>query len=245
LDFVQRYNKTIPLTSITFCGGEVFILPYFTNLVNTLTDQGIFISIITNGTVDRLNELSRPNAINLIVSIDGLPAYHDKNRGKGNFAKSFAFLQKAHTTGFHTEIFSIVTADSYDDIDAFEKYIKNQLKSDISITYHPRKPLSYLSQHPISNIVGTVKGFDFLTIEQMKHLINTKKTFPPKELGCYQISLMSDGRVYGCCEGTVPIGTIQDDIKTLIKRLEQRLTICSKCSQPNFVCGIKNIITLC
>lgn len=245
LDFIQRYNKTVPVKSVTFCGGEVFTLPYFTNLINTLTDQGRFISIITNGTVDRLDELSRPNAINLIVSIDGLPAYHDKNRGIGNFAKSSAFLQKAHTMGFHTEIFSIATADNYDAIDAFEKYMNSQLNFDISITYHPRKPLSYLTRHPVSNVIGTVKGFDFLTRDQMMRLMHTKKTFPPKELGCYQISLMSDGRVYGCCEGTAPIGTIRDDIKTIIKRLNQRLAICARCSQPDFVCGIKDIITVC
>jgi organic radical activating enzyme len=242
LDFVKRYNKTIPITSITFCGGEVFTLPYFTNLINKLTDQGIFISIITNGTIDRLNELARSNNINLIVSIDGSPEYHDKNRGKGNFAKSFQFLEKAHAIGFHTEIFSIVTVDNFDDIGTFEKYIKNRLKSGVSITYHPRKPLSYLTHHPISNVVGTVKGFDFLTREQMLELLRTKKTFPPKELGCYQISLMSDGRVYGCCEGTVPIGTIRDDIKILIKKLEQRLAGCLACSQPEFMCGMKDII---
>jgi sulfatase maturation enzyme AslB (radical SAM superfamily) len=245
VDFIKRYNNVVPLSSVTFCGGEVFTLPYFTNLVNTLTDQGIFISIITNGTVDRLNELANTNSINLIVSIDGLPAYHDKNRGIGNFAISVTFLQKAHAMGFHTEIFSIVTADNHDDIHTFEKYMNSQLNSDISITYHPRKPRTYLSRHPVSNIVGTVKGFDFLTHEQMKHLLRTKKTFPPKELGCYQISLMSNGLVYGCCEGTVPLGTIRDDIKTLMKRLEQRLTGCLACSQPDFVCGIKNIINLC
>ena len=99
LDFIKQYNKIIPVSSVTFCGGEVFTLPYFTKLVNTLTNQGIFVSIITNGTIDRLDELKNPNSINLIVSIDGLPAYHDKNRGVGNFTKSFQFLQKAHAHG--------------------------------------------------------------------------------------------------------------------------------------------------
>jgi MoaA/NifB/PqqE/SkfB family radical SAM enzyme len=242
LDFIKRYNKTVPVKSVTFCGGEVFTLPYFTKLVNTLTVQGLFITIITNGTIDRLDELANQNSINLIVSIDGLPAYHDKNRGAGNFAKSLQLLQKARTMGFHTELFSIVTADNFDDITAFEKYMKEKLQFDIPITYHPRKPLSYLNMHPISNIVGTVKGFGFLNTKQIKQLMNTKKTFPPEKLGCYQISLMSDGKVYGCCEGTIPIGTIRDDIKILIKKLNQRLTACSTCSQPEFMCGVKDII---
>jgi len=241
LGFIRRYGKTIPVTAITFCGGEVFTLPYFTHLVNTLTSQHIFITIITNGTIDRLNEFKNPNTINLIVSIDGLPAYHDKNRGTGNFVKSTAFLQKAHSMGFHTEIFSIVTRQNYKQIDQFEQYISAYFSRPVSVTYHPRKPRTYLQHHPVSNICGVVDGFDFLTIKELICLMKTRKTFPPKEFGCYQISLMSNGMVYGCCEGTYPIGTIHDEIEVLTQRLNNRVKLCSSCSYPEFMCGLSHI----
>ncbi len=324
---LPRHNK---LESVTFCGGEVFTLPYFTGLVNKLTEgmhfsdsatrtrrhplpsvhspyyshaqmqrsskympsygknRGIFVQIITNGTIDKLDEFKNPNMINLIVSIDGLRDYHDKNRGDGNFDKSIKFLLKARRLGFHTEIFSIVTKQNIGRIEEFENYInkivilnkfdklsvnsvKNPIRNSesvgdpssrntglrmtrdrIGVTYHPRKPPAYLLHHPISNIKGVVEGFDFLNRDDLITLMRNRKTFPPKDLGCFQISLASDGKVYGCCEGTVPVGKIDDKIENLFDRLEARLEIwdkknkigkCLGCSQPDFVCGLKQILS--
>lgn len=242
LEFIERYEKVHQLETVTFCGGEVFALPYFPNLVNTLTAQKKIVQIITNGTIDKLDELTQPNLINLIVSLDGLPSYHDKNRGKGNFEKSFSFIKKACDLGFHTEIFSIVTRQNLCQIKEFEKYLRKELEFNITIIYHPRKTMKYLNNHPLSNIKGIIKGFDFLTKDEMSRLISERETFPPKLLGCYQMSLMSDSKVYGCCEGTVPIGTINDKIETLINNLHERLEGNNLlCSQPDFVCGMKNI----
>ena len=252
LAFISKYEHAEKLSIVTFCGGEVFTLPYFPRLVNTLTEKGIFVQVITNGTVDTLDKFSDPNSVNLIVSLDGLPDYHDANRGEGNFLKSTAFLKKAQSLGFHTEVFSIVTRQNYKDLDEFERYLANLLGYRISVTYHPRKPPAYLVHHPISNIVGQVDGFDFLTPQEMRELLRNKKTFPPKELGCYQIALASDGKVYGCCEGTVPLGVMTDEVGQLFSQLKKRLILwesanalqnCLGCSQPDFVCGIKQYLT--
>lgn len=249
--FIDRYQRVEKLSTVTFCGGEVFTLPYFPDLVNTLTAKRIFVQVITNGTIDTLDKFSDPNSVNLIVSLDGLPEYHDLNRGMGNFAKSTDFLAKAHTRGFHTEIFSIVTRQNYKELDAFEKHLNTLLGYDISVTYHPRKPPAYLTHHPVSNIVGQVQGFDFLTATEMKTLLTHKKTFPPKELGCYQIAVASDGKVYGCCEGTVALGHMHDEIGVLLEALKKRLITwestaklhhCLGCSQSDFVCGIKQFL---
>lgn len=245
LNFIERYKKAHKLKTITFCGGEVFTLPYFTELVNKLTASGIFVQNITNGTIDILNKLQHPNSINLIVSIDGLKEYHDKNREQGNFEKSVNFLKKAHKFGFHTEIFSIVTKQNYPKIDYFEEKIQKILGYNLPITYHPRKPKEYLKNHPISNITGQIDGFDFLEKDKIVNLMRTKKTFPPISLDCYQISLMSSGEVFGCCEGTVPIGKINDDIMVLFKNLENKLRQCKNCCEPDFICGLKVGVCKC
>lgn len=250
LTFVEEYQKHHQLQTITFCGGEVFALAYFPNLVNTLVEKGIFIQIITNGTIDKLDQLTNPNFVNLIVSIDGLERYHDSNRGEGNFKKSTQFLQKAKLLGFHTEIFSIITRQNLITIDTFEKYFQ-EMMGEISITYHPRKPPTYLTHHPISNIVGETNGFDFLTRDEMLTVISERNVFPPKDLGCYQIALVSDGKVFGCCEGTMPLGTMNDPIPSLFDRLKKRIEKwystntfpnCLGCSQPEFMCGIKEYL---
>ncbi|MFZ2026143.1 MAG: radical SAM protein [Microgenomates group bacterium] len=242
LDFVDRYEKKYEVKMITFCGGEVFSLAYFPHLINTLTSRGIFVQTITNGTIDKLDELNNPNLNNLIVSLDGLEEYHDSNRGNGTFRKSFAFLKKARDLGFHTELFSIVTKQNLNKIDAFESYLKNEL-GQIQVTYHPRKPPTYLTHHPISNIEGEVTGFDYISKEELIKLMQTRTVFPPKDLGCYQIALASSGVIYGCCEGYRPIGKMEDPIQTLFDTLEKRIGgPCLGCSQTEFMCGIKEII---
>ena len=233
LDFVTRYQKFSSVKTITFCGGEVFSLVDFPKLVNGLTGKGIFVQVITNGTIDKLEQFVNPNFINLIVSLDGLPKYHDKNRGTGNFAKSFSFLQKAKKIGFHTEVFSIVTRENLSDIERFEKLVK------LPITYHPRKPMAYLRNHPVSNIVGETKGFSFLTSAQRARLGATKKIFPPIGFGCYQISLMTNGVIYGCCEGTTAVGRITDNPKIIIERFKKRIND-TGCIEPCFMCGYKD-----
>ncbi|NCN83147.1 MAG: radical SAM protein [Candidatus Pacebacteria bacterium] len=251
LDFVDRYNKVETVETITFCGGEVFALASFPELLNTLLEKSIFLQVITNGTLDRLDEIENPNAVNLIVSLDGLEPYHDANRGPGNFAKSIAFMQKAHKLGFHLEVFSIITHQNLPDIDTFEASLAKLLGFLPTITYHPRKPPTYLTHHPVSNIVGETDTFDFLSTDEMVTVMKERNVFPPKDLGCYQIALASDGRVYGCCEGTIPIGKITDDPKFLVDQLKARLDVwqqtttlhnCLGCSQAEFMCGIKEYL---
>ncbi len=251
LKFVDRYQQTHKLQTITFCGGEVFALTTFPSMMNAVTDQNIFVQVITNGTIDRLDDIRNQNLVNLITSLDGLKKYHDQNRGEGNFEKSLAFMKKAHQLGFHLDVFSIVTRQNLSQIDEFENYLKKALGFLPIITYHPRKPPAYLTTHPVSNIVGETAGFDFLTKEEMIHVMKTRNVFPPRDLGCYQIAVASDGKVYGCCEGTQPIGVMSDEIPFLIGQLTKRLEVweklntsstCLGCSQPDFMCGLKQYL---
>jgi MoaA/NifB/PqqE/SkfB family radical SAM enzyme len=253
LDFIKRYQVEQKVDTITFCGGEVFALAYFPHLMNRLLEQGIFLQVITNGTLDRLDEITNPNLVNLIVSLDGLEEYHDANRGPGNFRKSTAFMKKAAQLGFHLDVFSIVTKQSLPRLDEFEAGLKQELGFLPGITYHPRKPPAYLEHHPISNIMGEINGFDFLSKKEMLQMMQTRNVFPPRDLGCYQISLASDGRVYGCCEGYTPIGRIEDQAQDLIGQLMDRVeawsqtntnAACLGCSQAEFMCGIKEYLAL-
>ena len=253
LDLVKRYQQVQELNTITFCGGEVFLFEHFPTLVNELTKQSIFVQIISNGTIDRLAEIKQPNNVNLIVSLDGLEAYHDQNRGQGNFAKSTTLLKKATALGFHTEVFSIVTKNNLHLIEEFEASLQETLGQAVPITYHPRKPRTYLQKHPISNVLGQVRGFDFLSLSEVKELMQTKQTFPPQHLGCYQVSLMSDGKIYGCCEGITPLGDIQTDATELVTNLRGRLGLwdgnnypdkCLGCVEKSFVCGLKENLML-
>ncbi len=248
LAFIKRYQQAQRLETVTFCGGEVFLIDDFVQLVNQLTEQEIFTQIITNGTIDRLAQFDQPNRVNLIVSLDGLPADHDANRGQGNFNKTLLLAKKALTLDFHLEIFTVVSQRNFERLEQFEAYLKAKLGFLPPLTYHPRKPKAYLNQHPVSNQQGQVSGFEYLTPEQIKQLAKNKKVFPPKNLGCYQLSLMSDGKIYSCCEGIRPVGEINDPVNQIINQFKQRVKIpdgfgqeCRGCTEPNFVCGLANV----
>lgn len=158
LDFIDRYDKVAKIKTITFCGGEVFTLTNFPNLINELTSKNIFIQIITNGTVDRLDLLNNPNSINIIVSIDGSQSTHDKNRGIGNYVKSVNFLTKAKKMGFHTEVFTIATKD-------------NDLLVDFPVTYHLMKPnkSDFVGIFPKGKTIFPPKDFNCKMISLMSN----------------------------------------------------------------------------
>ena len=249
LDFIIKYIKEIPLESVTFCGGEVFLLEYFVDLVNELTKKGIIIQIITNGTINVLKKFKNPELINIIVSIDGPKDHHDLNRGIGNYEKSISFLKKATLLGFHTHIFQVVTPQNYTNTLDFKKKIGGKVGNNIKITLHPRKPNCYLSKHPIDNCGKKCSNFSFLDSSQLINLFSNSNTFPPNNLGCFQISLKSNEKIYACCEGINPIGELTDDIENIINKLLKRLIYCTICNndackgcvEPNFLCGFTQL----
>ena len=224
LDFVEKYqiylqSMTYNLRSILFCGGEVFTLPDFPKLINTLSQKNIFTTIITNGTIDRLEEITNPSNCQLLVSFDGPQEIHDQNRGQGNFDKSFKFVQHALKLGFPVEIMFLVTKDSYPFKDSFN--VLNLQKT-------------YLSDRQLS-----------LSKEQLLDVKTNYLTYPNKDFGCFQLSLQSTGKITGCCESEISLGDITDDPQIYVSNFIKSLSPCSKCQKcngccdPAYFCGYK------
>jgi organic radical activating enzyme len=210
LNFIDKYP--LPLKSIIFCGGEVLTLKDFPTLVNLLIKKNIFITIITNGTIDRLDEIDDPRNCQLIVSFDGPEEIHDANRGAGNFIKSKKFVAKALKLGFPIEIFYLITKDSY-----------------------PYKDkLNIFGQH----ITYMTDRLNSLTSEQVKDIRHNYPCYPPADFGCNMLSLQSDGRFYGCCESTKSIGSLTDSIDQVIEKYTKLIKTHPLCSDPEFKCHL-------
>lgn len=254
-------SKTeVELEVVTLCGGEIFLDEQYLGLINQLTDLGLLVQVITNGTIDKLDLIKQPNQVNLIVSLDGPQKHHQANRGVANWQKTINFLRKALSLGFHCQIFCVVSQGNFEQLDLFEENLVELLGQALPITYHPRKSKNYLKIHPLDNLGlnAEAKGdaqFAFLTDSQIKKLCQTRDTFPPKNLGCSQLSIFADGNVYACCEGTKAIGKLQDPIEDLVQAycLAARQTICAKsvksgkggkkCAYPEFVCGLREVLS--
>jgi len=233
LDFVEKYQNYLTsenchLKSIIFCGGEVFTLPDFPKLVNKLIQKDIFITIITNGTIDRLNEIKNPQNCQILVSLDGPKEIHDFNRGPSNFEKSIKYIKQAQTLGFPVGIMFLITKDSYTFKDSFpiylSKILEHQSTSELNTTYLTDRKMS-------------------LTNQQSLDIKQNYPTFPAKYFGCFQLSLQSDGNITGCCESSVSLGKITDNPKIYINNFIKSLSPCIECqkcggcSDINYLCG--------
>jgi sulfatase maturation enzyme AslB (radical SAM superfamily) len=202
----------LQLKSIIFCGGEVFTLPDFPKLVNKLINQNIFITIITNGTIDKLDEIKSPQNCQLIVSFDGPQKIHDQNRGQGNFVKSKKFVIKALSLGFPVEIFYLITKDSY--------------------PYKDKLDIFNLHKTYLTDRLGS------LTTDQVLEIRNNYPCYPPKDFGCNIFSLQSNGKFYGCCESIRSIGSLSDPLEKTINNYIDIITKYPKCYDPNYHCQL-------
>ena len=230
LSFVRRYNKQLvtrncQLKSVIFCGGEVFTLKNFPRLVNNLISQNIFITIITNGTIDKLDKIKDPKNCQLIVSFDGPQKIHDQNRGQGNFVKSKNFVEHALKLGFPVEIFYLITKDSYLYRDSFPKFLSKALK------LHSSKELNFTY---LTDRLGS------LTSRQVKNIRQNYPVYPPKNFSCAMLSLQSDGKFYPCCESNKAIGSLSDPLSKILLNYSTIYLKNPLCPNPDYFCNFKN-----
>ncbi len=209
----KKYDETLSLKSIIFCGGEVFTLKNFPCLVNNLISKNIFITIITNGTIDKLEKIKNPKNCQLIVSFDGPKNIHDANRGAGNFTKSKKFVEHAQKLGFPVEIFYLITKDSYPFINKLNIF-------NLKKTY-------------LTDRMGSLNS------KQIKNIRQNYPVFPPKNFGCSQLSLQSDGKFYGCCESQKSIGSLSDSISKILLNYLSTYLNSPLCSDPKYFCNLK------
>src|SRR5690348_12168632 len=84
-EIVLKLKDWLNLPAIDILGGEAFLRPETMKLIRFATEQGLFIHIVTNGTMlnDRVaRELVELNVHKVAISLDGFQAKtHDLTRG--------------------------------------------------------------------------------------------------------------------------------------------------------------------
>ncbi len=93
--------------ALVFLGGEVFTVPWLTELAARGTQRGIQIKVATNGTLvrpDNADALWDAGVRDVQVSLDGDRLEHDAIRGEGAFDRSLRGLRILRARGFHTEV---------------------------------------------------------------------------------------------------------------------------------------------
>ncbi len=104
---------------IRFTGGEPLLYPKIIDVIKYCTDNGIYVSIGTNGTLineSLIKKLKSSGLNKVIVSLDGTQAVHDDIRGKGNFDKTIKAIDLLKKYKIDYKVNSVIMKSNMDDI---------------------------------------------------------------------------------------------------------------------------------
>lgn len=107
---------------VTLIGGEVLLVPWWPQLARRLSDAGLVVNIITNGSMmdDRCVEAIRCAGLsNVCVSIDGLEHAHDHIRHvPGSFVRACRTLARLRDERISTGVVTTLLANNVNDLEA-------------------------------------------------------------------------------------------------------------------------------
>lgn len=112
--------EELGIKSVQLSGGEPFLYPHITEVLQSTIGKNFTVTVSTNGTLinnEHASLLAETNA-HLVTSIDGPPDYHDMFRGKkGCFARTEKRIARLTDLGIPVRIVTTVCEDSLEYID--------------------------------------------------------------------------------------------------------------------------------
>ncbi len=118
------------LQELRLTGGEPLLFPGIVDIIKIATDNGLYVSLGTNGTLvtrELAEKLKNAGLKKAVVSIDGNVETHDSIRGEGNYEKAFNGLIYLRDAGIRVRINSVIMKTNMDDIVSFAKKV-NELE---------------------------------------------------------------------------------------------------------------------
>ncbi len=103
-------------------GGEVFLYPEWERVGRALSDAGVAVNIVTNGSLmgDRqVEEIKKAGLVNVAVSLDGMEDNHDRTRGvRGSFRKVLTAFQRLRAEKIPIAVVTTLLDYNYPDLEA-------------------------------------------------------------------------------------------------------------------------------
>jgi radical SAM protein with 4Fe4S-binding SPASM domain len=116
--------------SLLLSGGEPLIHPRFFDLVDLATEQGLKLTISTNGTLitpEKAALLKAANVAYVGISLDGIGEIHDQFRGKaGAFDAAVRGFRNCHEVGQKTGLRLTLTRHNVENIERILDFIEEQ-----------------------------------------------------------------------------------------------------------------------
>ncbi|MGZ4908047.1 MAG: radical SAM protein [Halobacteriota archaeon] len=118
------------VVAVAFSGGEALLRDDFWQVAQHASDQGLYLSLATNGTLlteDVVRRLVDVGVGYFEISLDSVdPAKHDAFRGvKGTWDRTIAGIKNVVAQGAYAGIANTITNDNYQELDALVRLSKN------------------------------------------------------------------------------------------------------------------------
>lgn len=114
---------------IRFTGGEPLLYSGIYELIKIASDNGIYTSIGTNGTLitkEVAKKLKECGLNKAVVSIDGTEDTHDYIRGKGNYDKAMLGLENLREQGIRVRVNSVIMKSNIDEVISLAKELNKR-----------------------------------------------------------------------------------------------------------------------
>jgi MoaA/NifB/PqqE/SkfB family radical SAM enzyme len=246
---------------IFMLGGEPLVHPDIHEIVNYIVDKGIYLHLITNGTLieKRLEAIKRAHVV--CVSLDGIGEVNDVMRGQGCFQRAVRGIKASVAAGIPTRIHAVLTRWNLDKIPALAQLSK-ELRAPLSIS-----PPNFLGEtklealritneeykvfwreylglaeagFSIANSVEAIKKCLAWPTDYHRYITRGEKFPDYKPIFCLNgytyAALSADGIMYNCinteCQGP---SIYEMGIKTAWERLLEWRPDCVSCASINCI----------
>jgi len=228
------------LEELHLTGGEPTLRDDLEDIISYSTSKKLNVRLITNGTLlneERLNQLRKCGLKSIMISLDGLTAYHDSIRGCGTYERTMATIVNALSLGMLVRVNSVAWMNNKDEILQLAD-LMNKLGVHVYSIFLG-SPLGYAKKHK-ENILTTdmwrefyqsLRNVTFYQKYKTKIVMEKGFLYPDEEFdldmlqgrgrGCYKITnycdyllVRSNGNVYPCVffsNEALPIGNIYEN----------------------------------
>ena len=205
LDFwnkvVTQLKQLNPSSNICLTGGEALLFDGFWQLAEKVRENGLGLSLITNGTLAEPEDAKRFKSLfhNIKISVDSLDEnINSVTRGVGALEKARRFIDCLIAEGFKPTIMVVVTKENAHRLSEF----KASFEDKVSITYQPMYVMGRASDDDILGLTAAeyYSALDSAKIDKMKEentMVRNRKLLWCG-MGRNVVSIEADGRVYPC-----------------------------------------------
>lgn len=205
LDFwnnvVMQLKQLNKRSSICLTGGEPLLFDGFWQLAERIRENGLGLSLITNGTLAKPDDAPRFKSLfhNIKISLDSL----DENinavtRGTGVLRKARRFIDRLIAEDFKPTIMVVVTKENAHRLSEFKAVFEDR----VNMTYQPMYVMGRASDDDILGLTAAeyYSALDSAKIDKMKeeNTIVRNRRLVWCGMGRNVLSIEADGRIYPC-----------------------------------------------